>query len=414
MGIKTGMQGVKEYSPYQFSFFRIILGIYLFVHFSMLLPWAGEIWSNEGLLADASLNFTHGVFPNILNVADSPAFVLAFVAVLTLLSALFTFGIYRPVLAVLLWYGWVCLFDRNNLISNPGIPFIGWLLLVSAVVPVGEPLSLTGKAKEGEWKLPVILFAGAWIIMCLSYSISGIDKLGSPSWRDGSAIIHLLENPLARNWWLREALLDLPAGILKMITWSILSLEIVFLPLALISRTRGLAWLSMILMHLGILMIVDFADLTLGMLMIHLFTFDGRWLKGKRADMEKNIVFFDGVCGLCNSFIDLLMREDKKNVLAFAPLQGETAKATIPGINPSELKTIMYHSRGRLLEKSDAVLQILADIGGIWKIAVIFKVIPAGIRNRVYDIIARNRYKWFGKKESCRMPTKEEREKLLT
>jgi predicted DCC family thiol-disulfide oxidoreductase YuxK len=129
--------------------------------------------------------------------------------------------------------------------------------------------------------------------------------------------------------------------------------------------------------------------------------------------MEKNIVYFDGVCGLCNSFIDFLMRNDKRNRLFFTPLQGETAAARL-GLNPTQkFDTVMFEEKGKIYSKSGAGLRILYTIGGFWKIFIILLIFPPFIRNFFYDIIANNRYKWFGKKESCRMPTKEERAKFL-
>ena len=122
------MQQLKNYSPYQFSIFRIILGSYLFIHFVSLLPYAAEIWSNAGMLADPSVNLTYGVFPNLLYSISSPLGVTIYVGVLSLLSVCFILGYQRSVISILLWYGWASLFDRNNLINNPGIPYIGWLL----------------------------------------------------------------------------------------------------------------------------------------------------------------------------------------------------------------------------------------------------------------------------------------------
>lgn len=243
----------------------------------MLIPYSTEIWSNIGILPKAGLNLTNGFFPSILNHFDSPQFISLFIGLLTICSVLFTLGIQRAIVSILLWYGWVCLFDRNNLISNPGIPFIGWILLCCAAIPQGEAYCLF-KPKKTIWEFPKTLFIGAWIIMSVSYTISGIDKFLSPSWYDGSAIIHLLNNPLARDWGLRNYLLSLPKDILNFMTWSILALEVSFLPLSLWDKSRKWVWLLMVLMHLGILLIVDFADLTIGMLMIHLFTLDTRWL----------------------------------------------------------------------------------------------------------------------------------------
>jgi hypothetical protein len=277
MDFKTKLYKLNPYSSTQFSIFRIVLGSYLLIHFAMLLPYAAEIWSREGLLANASLNLTHGYFPNILNYIDNPLFVYYFIAVLLGSSVLLILGIQRLFISFLLWYGWVCLFDRNNLISNPSIPFIGWILLCFVVIPKGEPLCLYTH-KNSDWKFPELLFIGAWAIMAIGYTISGFDKLNSPSWQDGSAITHLLNNPLARDWGLRTFLLSLSEKILRLMTWGILFVELVFLPFAIWSKTRKWIWLAMIIMHLGILLIVDFADLTIGMLMIHWFTFDKNWI----------------------------------------------------------------------------------------------------------------------------------------
>lgn len=263
-------------SSKHFALFRIILGVYLIQHFAFLIPYAQEIWSDSGVFPSPSLNFTYGVFPNILNYCDQTGFVIGFLIALLLFSVLFTLGIYRRLTAFLIWYGWVCLFDRNNLISNPGIPFVGWLLLCCSMIPGGEYYSLKPKAKT-EWQFPRVLWIGAWIIMSLSYTISGIDKLQSPSWLNGSAIAHLVNNPLARDWWLREVVAEFPLWTIKIMTYSILIIEVLFAPLALIRFTRKWIWLAAVVMHVGILFLVDFADLTAGMLMIHVITFDMKW-----------------------------------------------------------------------------------------------------------------------------------------
>jgi len=220
----------------------------------------------------------YGYFPNILHCLTSATAATSFVISLTVLAFLFTIGFQRRIVAILLWYGWVCLFDRNNLILNPGIPYIGWILLCCVVIPRGEPLSVSKYTSDVKWEFPMILFIGAWVIMSFGYTISGLDKFQSPSWRDGSALLHLLENPLARDSWLRGLLVQLPENVIKIMTWFVLTLEIIFLPFAIFKFSRKWIWLAMIGMHIGILVVVDFADLTLGMLMIHWFTFDGRWL----------------------------------------------------------------------------------------------------------------------------------------
>ena len=146
--------------------------------------------------------------------------------------------------------------------------------------------------------------------------------------------------------------------------------------------------------------------------MTPLFSLRKTWLKPKRTKATQNFVFFDGVCGLCNFFIDFLLKYDREDVLLFAPLQGETAKQFISTIDPLNLQTVVFASEGKIYTKSDAVLEILQSIGGIWRLAVIFKVVPKSIRDAAYSYVAKNRLTWFGKKETCRMPTEKERGKL--
>ena len=133
---------------------------------------------------------------------------------------------------------------------------------------------------------------------------------------------------------------------------------------------------------------------------------------------RQNIIFFDGVCELCNSSVDFILKRDKKDLFLFASLQSEEAKEVLLKNNyPVEkiegLSNIIYLRKGRLEIKSKAVLLILWDLAGPYKIFSITLMIPTFLRDWIYDVIAKNRYRWFGKKESCRMPTPQEKEKFL-
>lgn len=129
--------------------------------------------------------------------------------------------------------------------------------------------------------------------------------------------------------------------------------------------------------------------------------------------MNNKIVFFDGMCGLCNSFVDFLLRIDKKNKLLFAPLQGKTAAELQINAGSQDLKTVIFYSQGKLYTKSDAVIEIFKCIGGIWSISVAGRLVPQKIRNYFYDFVARNRLRWFGQKSTCRMPSENEKGRLL-
>ena len=280
------MHAVAPVTARQFAWFRIIFGAYLAIHFAHLVPWGAELFSREGVIPRASLNPTHGILPNVLAWWDSPAFVTAFLVALIGLSVLFALGVARHVAALLLWYGWACLFNRNVLISNPSIAYVGLLLLLTIVVPSREPLRAFGKrAESGDFYVPAVAYWTAWFLMAAGYTFSGIVKLESPSWVDGTAFWHVVHNPLARDGLVRDFVLGMPAWGFKLLTWKALALELLFLPLALWRWTRPVIWLAMVVMHIGILGLVSFADLSAGMLMVHLFTVDSRWtgmLRGLR------------------------------------------------------------------------------------------------------------------------------------
>lgn len=398
-----------KFPPIQFSLFRIIFGLYLFIHFICLIPLSPDIWSNQGMMADSSINFTFGKFPNVLNLFDSPLQIRIFVMVMTFLSLLIVVGYFRRIAAILLWFGWACLFHRNNLISNPGVPMIGWLLLALTLIPIGEPLSLAKKKGSENWFMPPLIFWGAWWIIGLAYTISGFDKLMSPSWQDGSAMIHLVNNPLARDWFVRDILLAMPTFMMHINTWLALVLELTFGFFCLFKKTRPMAWFFIMSMHLGILLVVDFADLTIGVMMIHFFTFDPQWFQPKSISGEKKVVLFDGVCGLCNGFINFLLANDLNHELYFSPLQGSFAKDKMDASAIEKMESVVFYYKGTKYTKSKAAILILRQLGGMWVFINLFLIIPKFMRDFLYDLIAKNRYKIFGKHETCRIPTPEER-----
>ena len=132
-----------------------------------------------------------------------------------------------------------------------------------------------------------------------------------------------------------------------------------------------------------------------------------------RQDPAPPIIYFDGFCGLCNRFVDFLLRADRSRRFRFAPVQGSTALEKLKPPPSPDPTTIVLESDGRLLEKSDAVLAIFRQLGGLWRLAGLFRLIPRAGRDRVYDWIARNRYARFGKRDTCRLPTEDERTVFL-
>ena len=126
------------------------------------------------------------------------------------------------------------------------------------------------------------------------------------------------------------------------------------------------------------------------------------------------IVFFDGVCGLCNRFVDFVLPRDRGEVFRFAPLQGETARRLIDRADIDSLKSILLCDGRSVHRQSTAVVRILHRLGGVWKIAAVaLWLIPLPIRDHGYKLIARSRYRLFGKREACRLPTPAERRRFL-
>jgi hypothetical protein len=257
--------------------FRILLGLYLILHFIQLVPYAEELFGND-MPYDPTLSPVYGLFPNILNHVNATAFLLFSVFV----SILFTIEFHPRICSFILWYCWAALFNRNILILNPGIPYVGWILLVMTLVE-RDPNRVVFNTNNRFLKyiqhdrLPKRVFWSAWILMAAGYTYSGLHKLMvSPSWVDGTALQYVLESCLARDNIFRDTLLQFPL-FLKYSTWFSLFLEITFLPLGVFYYTRFVYWSIYMGFHLGILMLINFTDLTVGVLMIHLMTFDWNW-----------------------------------------------------------------------------------------------------------------------------------------
>lgn len=129
--------------------------------------------------------------------------------------------------------------------------------------------------------------------------------------------------------------------------------------------------------------------------------------------MKENhkIILFDGVCNLCNSAINFVIKRDKKNVFKFATLQSEYAEKL--GLDASKMDSIVLIDGENQYSKSSAALHIARQLSSGYPLLYAFIVLPKFFRDWVYDYIAKNRYKWFGKKERCMIPTPELQEKFL-
>ena len=131
---------------------------------------------------------------------------------------------------------------------------------------------------------------------------------------------------------------------------------------------------------------------------------------------NKKIILFDGICNLCNSAVTIVIKQDKKNTFLFAAIQSKKGKEIVDYLEIDIAKIdsiILYEPCVSYEVKSTAALKIMNDFGQFWQLTRLLWVFPKGFRNQVYDFIAKNRYKWFGKKESCMIPTNDLKSKFL-
>ena len=121
--------------------------------------------------------------------------------------------------------------------------------------------------------------------------------------------------------------------------------------------------------------------------------------------IEKNefVVYYDGICGLCDFFVNLIVKIDSKGILKFSSLQGESGQKLLKDLNydSDELNTVLFRANDQVYTKSTAVFRIIKTVGGLWNVFLIFNLLPTSFTDFIYKNIAKNRYKLFGKLDQC-------------
>ena len=126
------------------------------------------------------------------------------------------------------------------------------------------------------------------------------------------------------------------------------------------------------------------------------------------------MIFFDGVCGFCNRFVDFVIWADLRREILFSPVQGETSvKFSLYQDQPPREWKIAYVDEKGVYEGADAILLVLKRLGGLWRLPALLIYVPRPVKDYFYGVISRNRYSIFGKRETCRVPSPEERERFL-
>ena len=126
------------------------------------------------------------------------------------------------------------------------------------------------------------------------------------------------------------------------------------------------------------------------------------------------LIYYDGLCGLCDRFVQFVLRRDRAARYRFAPLQGSTARDRVPStLDPETSQTVILEEGGRFRVRSDAALAILTGLDGAWRVAGLLRIVPRPLRDAVYDLVARHRSRWFGRRAECRVPEPAQRDRFL-
>jgi predicted DCC family thiol-disulfide oxidoreductase YuxK len=349
----------------QYSVVRAILGALLCVQFLRTIRWSAEGFSRVALLPDARSSPLARLFPNVLDGWNSPTAAVVLLVVGATLSLLLALGWCDRAAAVGICYISACLVLRSPLIANAWLPIAGWLLLVHACLPpapYGSVAALGRVDPAGGWRMPPLIFGATWIVLAFGYSGGGYAKLVSRSWADGA--------------------------------WGVSALELLFAPLALVPPFRPWLWLATLLLPFGS-----------GLALLHLITFDPGWIRPRGAGAPERL-FYDGSCGLCHRAVRFVLAEDRAgNAFRVAPLGGAAFEREIPAGERAGLpdSLLVVRADGARLARSAAVLHIAARLGGFWRaLALVLRAVPAPLRDRGYDAVARVRLRLFARPtEAC-------------
>ncbi|HTN00070.1 MAG TPA: thiol-disulfide oxidoreductase DCC family protein [Pedobacter sp.] len=130
---------------------------------------------------------------------------------------------------------------------------------------------------------------------------------------------------------------------------------------------------------------------------------------------EEAVIFFDGVCNLCNGAVQFTIQRDHHSLFRFSSLQSDFAKAKLKPLNidPDQGDSFVLLENGKVYQRSTAALRVARRLNGFWPLLYGFIIVPRFLRDAIYNFVAKNRYKWFGKKETCWVPTPELRERFI-
>ena len=406
-GLGLGRTGaMSQYTGGQYSLIRVVFGLCLLGYLLEKVPAAPWLYSDLGPFGDGQAQPIFGLIPNILALGGGPVVVRLLVAFAMLLTIPLCLGRFDRLAASAIWYILAALHWRNPLGSDPGLPFVGWLLLAHVLMPPGAYGSWSARhLADGaaRWRMPRVLHAAVWSLLAGGYAVAGLAKLGGNPQAYSDALALAAHGGRVRVEILGELARALPQAAFPIIAAVVLVTELAFAPLALSARLRPVVWCWTLVVHQAVLGTAFLGQANLGMLMLHLFCFDPAWVKPRAAGTTDTVIY-DGGCGLCHYFVRFLVAEDwSGSAFRFAARASAAAQPPAEGAVDREKLgdyVAVRTADGRLLVRSTAVLHVLHRLGGMWAVvADIAALVPRVFRDVAYGVVA------GAGRRTCRVPT---------
>lgn len=256
------LKPMPGYSLKYFTYFRTGLGLFSVYFFLAMVPYASELFGAQSVVAYVFGSTFHSILPE---------YWICFLLFAAICSLLFAVGYERNRMSIILWACVACVMNENPFLSSFTMNNLGILFVVMALVP---------DESTADWSMPKFLHQAVGYFMAISYTASGLSKLGSYYWLSGGAIEKMLSSPRARDLFLNDWIVLLPSQVFTILTYTVLFFEIAFLPGYLFKRTRKYVWLALFIMNVGIGCLTQLTKLSVSLIFLHLFIFQSEWVSG--------------------------------------------------------------------------------------------------------------------------------------
>ncbi|RAP27954.1 hypothetical protein DID78_05765 [Candidatus Marinamargulisbacteria bacterium SCGC AG-343-D04] len=355
---------LNVYTSWHFTVFRLLLGIYGCLYSLILIKTP----------------LPH--FPSLL-------------VILFLCShLLILIGYHRRVAAIISCILWMFYVSQDLTQLTMGTLALISIYIFCITSPKGEPLS---SKQTSSWTLPHSTHTVLWLSYGLFYSGIGISLLLDSRWTRGLILLENLSHFTQCSPFLNNILVDSPNLILTLIAYgSAIVLTTTFLAIF-FSQFQIYIWIMTL--SISLLCLSSTLSFIPAIILYHLILIHCTWFRPKQEKHER-VIAYDGICGLCNHFVQLILSIDILNHFTFIPLQSPDLEPLLAK-NKITKNSILFIENEHIYEKSTAVLKILSYCGNIWRFSAMFYLIPLPIRDSIYSLIAKNRYKIFGQLDSC-------------